>query len=269
MLEDGRLEGYACPHRGCTGLCAKHRTNPWRRPISAEASSSRASEGSECTQSSRRDKVDAAGAGDNEKQESTSSRKIWSKTKKKKDENTGNQKADDSDVLVAGEPPEGRDQNYRSRSDDEADGEGIMTCDNCGATRDSEETEREGMAIQELLERSQAVAERRVDFPSALKGLEEARVRALSCLYRGNWMVAQIYAALVSVALDLEVRLRLQAKWSFGSKAETASLRSYPREARGVCRGSRRVLNGRSSRPCRHKSMCVDGFSGTAGDPHL
>lgn len=80
---------------------------------------------------------------------------------------------------------------------------GCISCRACGDSRLAEEAERKLMAVRDHLERGKAVI-RRGDGAEGRKCLEGALERAV-CLHRGNWLLSEIYAELVSVCLELEV----------------------------------------------------------------
>lgn len=82
----------------------------------------------------------------------------------------------------------------------------LLTCDKCGATRCAWEAKREATAVGDILGVSEAGIDGHFDSTTSMEDLEQARLRATRCLHRGNWMMAEILAALVSVGLDLEVR---------------------------------------------------------------
>lgn len=82
----------------------------------------------------------------------------------------------------------------------------LLTCDKCGAARCAWQAEREGTAVGDILGVSRAGIDGHFDSTMSMEDFEQAKLRARKCLHRGNWMMAEIFAALVSVGLDLEVR---------------------------------------------------------------
>ncbi|CAM9560585.1 unnamed protein product [Choristocarpus tenellus] len=96
------------------------------------------------------------------------------------------------------------------------DGEEVngLSCIVCKARRSAEEARREGFAVEDLLEKGKALAARsgavggsegfKQSVVEARTCLEEGLVRALAVLYRGNWVLSELYSELVSVCLELE-----------------------------------------------------------------
>ena len=79
-----------------------------------------------------------------------------------------------------------------------------FTCGTCGDSWPGEEAEQKRAAAHDLLQRGQADVRRGKETEG--RKCMEAALQLAACLHRGNWMVSEIYAELVSACLELEVR---------------------------------------------------------------